>query len=91
MKTYNYETERYEMARNHVAKIKRLIVNAIIFACLFAFCYASELLSFKEFNFGDVSAIFWIWGLILAVKAIRLLIFDYNWEEREIDRQLKRN
>ena len=91
MKRYNHSTTRYDIAKNHVAKTKRLITSAIIFACFFVFCYGSKLLSFKGFNFNSISIIFWIWGLVLVVKAIKLLIFDYNWEQKEIDKQLNKN
>jgi hypothetical protein len=42
-----------------------------------------------NFGFGRISIIFWIWGIILAVKAVKLFVLDYDWERKTIEKYIK--
>ena len=43
-----------------------------------------------NFGFGRISIIFWIWGIILAVKAVKLFVLDYDWERKTIEKNNKK-
>ncbi|WP_407929699.1 hypothetical protein [Kaistella sp. 97-N-M2] len=44
-----------------------------------------------EFPFLDqnhFSVVFWIWGIILAVKAVKIFFFNSTWERKMLNREL---
>lgn len=83
---------KYEAAREHVAKIRKFGINVLVFCIVFLFFNRENTFQFNDFNFGfgRVSIVFWIWGIILAVKAVKLFVFDYDWERKMIDKNLKK-
>lgn len=91
MENNNIEKMKYEAAKEHVARIRKFVVSLLIFCILFLLFYGSDLFSFNELNFGfgRISIIFWIWGIILAVKAVKLFVLDYNWERKTIEKYIK--
>ena len=62
---------KYEAARRtHVAKIRKFGINVLVFLHCISIFNREKIFHLNEFNFGfrRVSIIFWIWGIILAVK-----------------------
>ena len=90
MENQDIDKMKYEAAKEHVAKIRKFGINVLVFCILFLFLNRENIFQLNEFNFGfgRVSIIFWIWGLILAVK---LFVFDYDWERKMIEKNLKNN
>ncbi len=93
MEHQDIDKMKYEAAREHVAKIRKFGINVLVFCILFLFFNRENIFQFNDFNFGfgRVSIIFWIWGIILAVKAVKLFVFDYDWERKMIEKNLKNN
>ena len=93
MENQDLDKLKYEAAREHVAKIRKFVVSLLIFCIFLLLFYGSDLFSFNKWNFGfgRISIIFWIWGIILAVKAVKLFVFDYDWERKMIEKNLKNN
>ncbi len=93
MEHQDIDKMKYEAAKEHVAKIRKFGINVLVFCILFLFLNRENIFQFNEFNFGfgRVSIIFWIWGIILAVKAVKLFVFDYDWERKMIEKNLKNN
>ena len=93
MENQDLDKLKYEAAREHVAKIRKFVISLLIFCILLLLFYGSDLFSFNKWNFGfgRISIIFWIWGIILAVKAVKLFVFDYDWERKMIEKNLKNN
>ena len=93
MENQDLNKMKYEAAREHVAKIRKFVVSLLIFCILLLLFYGSDLFSFNKWNFGfgRISIIFWIWGIILAVKAVKLFVLDYDWERKMIEKNLKNN
>ena len=93
MEHQDLDKMKYEAAREHVAKIRKFVVSLLIFCILLLLFYGSDLFSFNKWNFGfgRISIIFWIWGIILAVKAVKLFVLDYDWERKMIEKNLKNN
>ena len=90
MENQDLDKIKYETAKSHVNNIRKFSVNLLVFCIIFLCFNASELFrNDVNFGFGNVSAIFWIWGLILAIKAAKLFVFDYDWERKTIEKYLK--
>lgn len=93
MENQDINKMKYEAAKEHVAKIRKFGINVLVFCIIFLFFNRENIFQFNEFNFGfgRVSIIFWIWGIILAVKAVKLFVFDYDWERKMIEKNMKNN
>lgn len=93
MENINKENPRYEMAVERVEKIKNFYSGLLVFAIVFGVIYGVK--SFKHGfpqNLGDtkVSWIFIIWGLILAIKGVKLFFFNSDWESDMINKEIKK-
>ena len=82
----------YSFAKERVEKMRKFYISFAVFVIIFA------VYSFRRYYLsGDIvfldqrniSAIFWIWGIILAIKGAKLFFFDGNWERKMIDKELK--
>jgi uncharacterized RDD family membrane protein YckC len=91
MENQDLEKIKYEAAKAHVAAIKKFAINLLVFCILFLVFYGSDMLNFDgfNFNFGKISIVFWIWGIILAVRAVKLFVLDYDWERKNIEKYMK--
>lgn len=91
MENQDLEKIKYEAAKEHVARIRKFAVNLMVFIIFFLFFNGSDIFKFNDFNFrfGKVSIVFWIWGIILAVRAAKLFVFDYDWERKTIEKYMK--
>ncbi len=82
------QIDAYERVRSLSRFYKSVIWFVIVFAIFFINdCFTSDGFHLSKFHF---SSILCIWGLILAVKAFRLFVFDQEWEQKMIDRELKK-
>lgn len=92
METFNQNNADYQEAKERVKLIKKFWVNFTVF--ILVFCFFQGVRFYKngvfELNIHKISLVFWIWGMVIAVKAIRLFVFDYHWEKKEIGKMLKR-
>lgn len=82
----------YSNAKNRVQQLKKFYASLAIFIVVFAFY------SFRKFyltgeitflNFHNYSVIFWIWGIILAVKAVKIFFLSSGWERKMMNKELK--
>ena len=91
MENQDLNKMKYEAAREHVAKIRKFGINVLVFCIVFLFFNRENIFHLNEFNFGfgRISIIFWIWGIILAVKAVKLFVLDYDWERKTIEKYIK--
>ena len=83
----------YLRAKERVRKLKKFYASLLIFAIVFLIYgfikyYKTGDFNFLEFN--NWSVIFWIWGIILVVKAFKIFIFNQNWERKMMDKQLNK-
>lgn len=89
----NKQNYHYEMAAERVRKIKKFYSGILVFAIVFGIVYG---ISFFKHGFPQnlneirVSWIFIIWGLILAIKGIKLFFFNSDWENDMINKELKK-
>ena len=91
MENQDLEKIKYEAAKSHVAAIKKFAISLVVFCVLFLLFFGSDLLNIDglHFNFSRVSIVFWIWGIILAVRGVKLFVFDYDWERKTIEKYMK--
>ncbi|MCG2793883.1 MAG: 2TM domain-containing protein [Weeksellaceae bacterium] len=87
------EQLRYELAAERVKKIRKFYTGMLVFAIVFGFVYGIRFYKhgFPQ-NLGEmhVSWIFIIWGLILAIKGVKLFFFNSDWEKDMINKEIKK-
>ncbi|SEG18054.1 2TM domain-containing protein [Halpernia humi] len=82
----------YSNAKNRVQQLKKFYSSLAIFIVVLAFFsfrkyYLSGEIAFFDTN--NFSFIFWIWGLVLAIKAVKIFYLNNDWERRMMDKELK--
>lgn len=82
----------YAIAKERVNQLKKFYGSVLIFAVLLAI-YSFRNYYLKDnitlFHFEGFSGIFWIWGILLTIKAVKLIFLNPSWERKMIDKQLK--
>ena len=83
----------YSIAKERVSQLKKFYASLAIFIIVFAIYsfrkyYKTGEISFLDYN--NFSVIFWIWGIILAIKAFKIFFFNHSWEKRMIDKELNK-
>lgn len=88
----NNEQLRYELAAERVKKIRKFYTSLGIFFIVLIILYGSKFLKYGFPNWSDLqfSAIFAVWGLILAIRGIKLFFFNSDWEKDMINKELKK-
>lgn len=93
MENINKENPRYSMAVERVQKIKKFYSGLIVFAIVFGVIYGVK---FFKHGFPQnleeikISWVFIIWGLILAIKGVKLFLFNSDWENDMINKEIKK-
>ncbi|WP_373709636.1 2TM domain-containing protein [Kaistella sp.] len=83
----------YAMAKERVNQIRKFYVSLAVFIIVFAIYSGRKYYKAGEVNyldFNNVSVIFWIWGLILAIRAVKIFFFNHDWERKMMDRELNK-
>ena len=83
----------YAMAKERVNQMRKFYVSLAVFIIVFAINSARKYYKTGEVNyldFNNVSVIFWIWGLILAIRAVKIFFFNHDWERKMMDRELNK-
>lgn len=85
MKTNN-EKINYEIAKNRVIRLKKFYSNLIVFMVVLLLFYGIKFLKYELVDWSQirVNLIFVIWGLILLIQAVKLFLFNSNWEGKKI-------
>ena len=83
----------YSIAKERVNQLKKFYASLVIFIIVFAIYslrkyYKTGDFAFLEFN--NFSVIFWIWGIILVVKAFKIFFFNQSWERRMMNKELNK-
>lgn len=86
------EKLRYQMASERVSKIKKFYTSLAVFFIVLFLLYGFKYLKYGFPNWSNMqfSAIFAIWGLILAIRGIKLFFFNSDWEKDMINKELKK-
>jgi len=90
METYNKEKIQYDQAYERVQKIKKFYRSVLVMIIIF-----SAVSLYKYFQHGEIfytegiSTLFIIWGIILAIKGVKLFLLNPQWENDMIKKELK--
>lgn len=82
----------YIQAQQRVHDLKKFYKNLLWFGIVAIFIFADDILEKGIFNLSlwDGSIILAIWGIILILKAVKLFIFDSEWERGIIEKEMKK-
>lgn len=82
----------YHNAYTRTKNLKRFYKSLIIFAIFAVLILPDSFFGehIIRISFFDRYTILAIWGLIIAVKAVKLFMFDSEWEKDMIERELKK-
>ena len=83
----------YSMAKKRVNQLKKFYVSLAIFIVVFLIYGLRKYdkgVDINYLDFNNYSVIFWIWGLILAVRAMNLFFFNHSWERKMMDKELNK-
>lgn len=93
MENYSQNEIDYSIAKERVQRMKKFYTNLGIFILVFLvysfyqYYYHDEITFLK---FDDFFGVFWIWGIILAIKAVKVFFLNAGWERKMMDRELNR-
>ena len=91
MEAYDKEKLDYDRAYERVQKMKKFYKSVFFFLIIFG-AYSAYRIS-RTGNildgFNRISTIFIIWGIILAVKGVKLFFLNSEWENDMIKKELK--
>lgn len=83
----------YSIAKERVDQVKKFYASLAVFVIVLAiYSFRNYYLrgEITFFSFNNFSGIFWIWGIILAVKAMKLFFLNSSWERKMMDKELNK-
>ncbi len=83
----------YSMAKERVNQLRKFYLSLAVFIIVFAIYGLRKYYKTGEINyldFNNFSVIFWIWGLILTIRAVKIFFFNHSWERKMMDRELNK-
>jgi len=86
-------TMNYNQAVQSVKELKKFYKSLLWFGIVAGIVYFRNISEKGKFDFSmyDGSVIFVIWGIILTVKAAKLFIFDAEWENDRMVREIRKS
>ncbi|TXF76070.1 2TM domain-containing protein [Chryseobacterium sp.] len=86
----NYTEIQYQNARNRVVDLKRFYRKVFVFIIVIVAVSLFRLYRNDDFSHrSGISFIFIIWGILLAIKAVKLFFLNTEWENDMIKKELK--
>ena len=81
----------YSQAYDRVQNLKRFYKSVTWFALVALFLFVDDCFDEGSFSFShfELSPILLIWGLYLSIKAFKLFVFDSEWENAMIEKEMK--
>lgn len=82
----------YETASTKTNNIRKFYKSIFIFALFALLIIPDDIFGEKMINFRlfDRYTILGIWGFIILIKAIKLFLFDSEWERNMIEKELEK-
>ena len=93
MENLTHKEIDYAIAKERVKQLKNFYISVTVFIIAFTLYnfpkyYLTGKIAFLDFK--NFSVIFWIWGIILLIKAIKLFVFNQSWERKVINKELNK-
>jgi hypothetical protein len=88
----HFNTMDHNQAYERVKQLKSFYKNLIWFGIIAGILFFDDYIEHGEIDlsFYHGSIILLIWGIILTIKAFKLFVFDSDWEQRLIDKELNK-
>ncbi len=82
----------YNQAQQRVSDLKKFYKNLLWFGIVSFIIFFDDIIEKGIFNFSvwNGSVILLIWGIILAVKAVKLFILDAEWERGVMEKEMNK-
>lgn len=82
----------YSQAEQRVKELRKFYKGIFWFAIISGFVFLDDIFEKGVFDFSlfDGSIILGIWAVILTVKAVKLFVFDSEWERGVIEKEMKK-
>lgn len=82
----------YNNAQERVNQLKKFYKNLMWFGIVAGIIFFDDIFDEGKINFSlfDGSIILMIWGIILTIKAVKLFLFDAEWEKDIIEREMRK-
>ncbi|WP_213277560.1 2TM domain-containing protein [Chryseobacterium indologenes] len=82
----------YETATERTKNIRKFYKSIFIFAVFAVLIIPDDIFGEKMINFRlfDRYTILGIWGFIILIKAVKLFLFDSEWERNMIEKELEK-
>lgn len=83
----------YSMAKERVNQLRKFYLSLAVFIIVFAIYGLRKYYKTGEiifFDFKNFTVIFWIWGLILAIRAVKIFFFNHGWERKMMEKELNK-
>jgi len=83
----------YNQAQQRVQDLKRFYKNILWFGIVAFIIYFDDIFEKGIVNFSEWngSIILTIWGIILAIKAVKLFLLDSEWEKNIIEKEMRKS
>ncbi|KXH83345.1 MULTISPECIES: 2TM domain-containing protein [Chryseobacterium] len=83
----------YNSAQERVNQLKKFYKSLLWFGIVAGIIFFDDIFEEGKFNFSlfDGSIILAIWGIVLTVKAVKLFVFDADWENDIIEREMRKD
>lgn len=80
----------YYHAQQRVKELKRFYKSLIWFGIIAIIIFSDDFFEKGIFSIShwDGSILLLIWGIILTVKAVKLFIFDADWERSIVEKEM---
>lgn len=93
MENFTPTEMEYALAKERVDQLKKFYISLAAFFIVFAVYAIRKYYKTGEIdflNFNNISVIFWIWALVLLVKAVKIFFFNQDWERKMLHRELNK-
>ncbi|MBU4538833.1 MAG: 2TM domain-containing protein [Weeksellaceae bacterium] len=81
---------KYRNAAERVARLKKFYRSLFLFVIIFCAVTLYRFYGTRDFFYNSsISVVFVIWGIILAVKSIKIFFLNTEWENDVIKKELK--
>lgn len=83
----------YALAKERVNQLKKFYASLAVFLIVFIVYSLRKYIKTGDIVFlngNNFSVIFWIWGIILAIKASKIFFFNQSWERRMMNKELNK-
>ncbi|KQT22228.1 hypothetical protein ASG31_02500 [Chryseobacterium sp. Leaf404] len=82
----------YQTAQQRVKELKSFYKNCMWFGIIALFIFTRRFVKYGDFTeaISTGSIILTIWGIVIAVKAVKLFVLNSEWEEKVLQNEINK-